>query len=63
MVTISGSWKAVVAGAAAGTASLSTALQDGQLTLAEILGVVVAVLGGGGLTWFVPNRQPGEDAR
>ncbi|EPD63189.1 hypothetical protein [Streptomyces sp. HGB0020] len=60
MLKISGSWKAIVAGAAAGTASLSTALQDGTLTAGELLGVLAALLGGAGLTWFVPNKQPGE---
>ncbi|MFI1001979.1 hypothetical protein ACIP10_15295 [Streptomyces galbus] len=58
---ISRYWKAIVAGAAAGTATLSTALQDGTLTTGETITTVLAVLGGLGLTWAVPN-QPKTDA-
>ncbi|MEU5111723.1 hypothetical protein AB0G64_09505 [Streptomyces longwoodensis] len=58
---ISRYWKAVAAGAAAGTAALSTALQDGTITTGETITVVLAVLGGLGLTWAVPNR-PKTDA-
>jgi hypothetical protein len=55
---ISKYWKAVVAGVAAGAASLSTALQDGTITGQEGLTAGLAVLGALGLTWLVPNRQP-----
>ncbi|MGI5443835.1 hypothetical protein ACQEV4_42785 [Streptomyces shenzhenensis] len=54
-------WKAVVAAAAAGTASLSTALEDGTVTGQEAVTAVLAVLGALGLTWLVPNRQPDKD--
>ena len=49
--------KAVVAALAAGTASLSTALDDGTVTSQEGLVAGLAVLGALGLTWLVPNRQ------
>lgn len=50
-------WKAIVAGAVAGSSAAATALQDGQLTPVEVVTIVVAVVGGLGLTWAVPNRQ------
>jgi urea transporter len=53
-------WKAVAAGAAAGSASLATALGDGVLSTQEGLTAVAAVLGALGLTWAVPNRQAAE---
>ncbi|MFF6825060.1 hypothetical protein [Streptomyces longwoodensis] len=57
---ISRYWKAVAAGAAAGTAALSTGLQDGTLTTGETITAVLAVLGALGLTWAVPNQpKPG----
>lgn len=55
---ISAMWKAVVAGVAAGSASLGTAVQDGTLTAGEGVAAVLAVLGALGLTWYVPNREP-----
>jgi hypothetical protein len=55
-VKISKVWKAVVAGAAAGTAAAATAVQDGTVTTAEAVTIVVAVLGAYGVTWRVPNR-------
>lgn len=54
---ISKMWKAVVSGAAAGTAAAATAVQDGTVTAAEGLTIALAVLGALGVTWFVPNRQ------
>lgn len=54
---ISKVWKAVVSGAAAGTAAAATAVQDGTVTTAEAVTIVVAVLGAYGVTWRVPNRQ------
>ncbi|AYN37983.1 hypothetical protein D9753_02335 [Streptomyces dangxiongensis] len=45
-------WKAVVAGAGAAAA----AVQDGTVTAAETVTVVLSVLGGLGFTWAVPNR-------
>lgn len=54
---ISKYWKAIVAGAAAGSASLGTAVADGVITTQEGLTAVAAVLGTLGLTWAVPNRQ------
>ncbi|MFF9310067.1 hypothetical protein ACF1BS_04065 [Streptomyces sp. NPDC014748] len=56
---ISKAWKAVVGGAAAGAAAAATAVQDGQITLAEVITIVLAVLGAGGATWAVPNRRTG----
>jgi hypothetical protein len=53
---ISKMWKAVVSGAAAGTAAAATAVQDGTVTTAEAVTIVVAVLGAYGVTWTVPNR-------
>ncbi|WP_460071061.1 hypothetical protein [Streptomyces sp. YKOK-I1] len=56
-------WKAIVAGLAAGAASLGTALADNTITTQEGLTAVASVLGALGLTWVVPNRKPstGED--
>lgn len=59
---ISKYWKAVVAGVAAGAASLVTALDDSTVTTQEGLTAVVAVLGALGLTWVVPNRQTAKHA-
>lgn len=55
---ISTMWKAVVSGAAAGTAAAVTALQDGTLTADEGVTIVVSVLVALGVTWTVPNRKP-----
>jgi hypothetical protein len=54
---ISKMWKAIVAGAAAGAAAAGTAVQDGTVTTAEAVTIVIAVLGAYGVTWTVPNRQ------
>ena len=54
---ISKVWKAVVAGLAAGAAAAGTAVQDGKVTTAEAVTIVLAVLGAYGVTWSVPNRQ------
>lgn len=48
--------KAIVAGAAAGTAALSLATQDGSLDTGEVVTIVLAVLGALGVTYAVPNR-------
>ena len=53
---ISKVWKAIVAGLAAGTAAAATAVQDGQVTTAEAVTIVLSVLGAYGVTWTVPNR-------
>lgn len=55
--------KAVVGGLAAGTAAAATAVQDGQLTLADGITIVGAVLASYGITWWVPNRPAQEDAK
>ncbi|MFF3884012.1 hypothetical protein [Streptomyces sp. NPDC001914] len=53
--------KAIVAAVVAGAGSLATALNDGTLTAAEGVTVVLAVLTALGFTWAVPNRpQPPE---
>ncbi|MGW1801526.1 hypothetical protein ACWCQN_37825 [Streptomyces sp. NPDC001984] len=54
--------KAIVAGAAAGTAAAATAVQDGQLTAAEGVTIVLAILGAYAATWKVPNREPKDQA-
>ena len=54
---ISKMWKAIVSGAAAGTAAAATAVQDGKVTAVEGVTIALAVLGGLGVTWAVPNRQ------
>ncbi|MFR9796849.1 hypothetical protein ACL02U_13215 [Streptomyces sp. MS06] len=51
-------WKAVVSGAAAGTAAAATALQDGTITTAEGVTILLAILGALGVTWAVPNKPP-----
>jgi hypothetical protein len=56
VIRISSVWKAVVGGVAAGAAATATAVQDGRVTLPEVVTVVVAVLGAYGITWAVPNR-------
>ena len=50
--------KAIVAGVVAGGGAAATALQDGTVTAAEAVTIVLAVLGGTGVTWAVPNQQP-----
>ncbi|MGC9544041.1 hypothetical protein [Streptomyces sp. UG1] len=57
---ISRYWKAVVAALAAGTGALSTAAQDGTVTVAEGVTAVAAVLAALGFTWYVPNREPSK---
>ncbi|MEU7400698.1 hypothetical protein [Streptomyces sp. NPDC044948] len=59
---ISSAWKAVVGAAAAGTAALGTAVQDGTLSAGEGVAVALAVLGTFGITWRVPNRKPVDPA-
>lgn len=63
MLKISKMWKAIVAAAAAGIAAAATAVQDGKVTAAEALTIVLAVLGSLGVTWAVPNRQPQDGGR
>jgi hypothetical protein len=57
---ISSVWKAVVGGLAAGTAATATAVQDGRVTVPEVVTIIVAVLGAYGITWVTPNRAPTE---
>jgi hypothetical protein len=59
---ISKMWKAVVGGLAAGAAAAATAVQDGKVTAAEGVTIVLAVLGACGVTWAVPNRPTAQDA-
>ena len=47
--------KAIIAAFATGLGVLATAWSDGNLTPAEICGVIAAMLGGGGVTYAVPN--------
>jgi hypothetical protein len=51
-------WKAIVAGIVAGAGTAGTAVQDGTVTAGEAAAIVLAVLGGLGFTWAVPNRPP-----
>ncbi|MGW4886894.1 hypothetical protein [Streptomyces murinus] len=53
---VSSVWKAIVGGISAGAAAAVTAVQDGRITVAEAVTIVVAVLGSAGVTWLVPNR-------
>lgn len=59
---ISKTWKAVAGGLSAGAAATVTAMQDGTVTAAEGLTIVLAVLGAYGVTWFVPNKQAAKHA-
>lgn len=59
---ISRCWKAVVAALAAGAGTLSTAVQDSQITGEEWWTAGVAVLAALGFTWAVPNRDPKGEA-
>jgi len=59
---VSTMWKAIVAAVAAGTGSLGAAVQDGTLTAGEGVAMVLAVLGGLGVTYVVPNREPKDSA-
>ncbi|MFC9429238.1 hypothetical protein [Streptomyces sp. NPDC056987] len=56
---ISSAAKAIVAGLAAGATAAATAVQDGMFTTGEVVTTVLAVLGALGITYAVPNRQPG----
>jgi hypothetical protein len=49
-------WKAVVAAVVAGSGSAAAAVQDGTVTAAEAVTILLSVLGGLGFTWAVPNR-------
>lgn len=49
--------KAIVSAVAAGSAVALTAMQDGSLSGSEQVGIVLAVLGGLGLTYAVPNDK------
>jgi hypothetical protein len=60
---ISKTWKAVVGGLAAGAAAAVTALQDGTVTAAEGITIVLAILGAYGVTWAVPNKQASTPPR
>ncbi|MFJ6841331.1 hypothetical protein ACIQRE_01530 [Streptomyces griseoluteus] len=55
-------WKAIAAAVAAGASAAGPALADGKLTAAEITTIILAVVGGGGITWAVPNKAPQSDA-
>lgn len=57
---VSRAWKAVVGGASAGAAAAVTAVQDGRITIAEAVTIVLAILGSAGVTWAVPNRKPSD---
>jgi hypothetical protein len=48
--------KAIAAAVVAGASALGTALGDGTVTATEGFTVLLAVLGGLGITWAVPNR-------
>ena len=48
--------KAVAGGLTAGAAALATAMASGPITLGEWLTVLGAVVAGGGLVAWVPNR-------
>lgn len=52
-------WKAVAAGVASGVAFAIPVVDDGLLP-SEVLGIVLAVLTGAGVTWAVPNRGPSD---
>ncbi|MEU8906951.1 hypothetical protein [Streptomyces mirabilis] len=49
-------WKAITAGVVAGAGAAGTALEDGKVTGPEAVTILLAVLGGLGLTWAVPNK-------
>jgi hypothetical protein len=55
--------KAVVAGVAAGSASLVTALDDGMVTTQEGITAGLAVLAALGFTWAIPNSKPADQQR
>ncbi|MYR84553.1 hypothetical protein GTY41_06205 [Streptomyces sp. SID685] len=59
---VSSMWKAVVGGIAAGAAAAVTAVEDGRITVAEVVTIVVAVLGSAGVTWLVPNQPNSPQA-
>ncbi len=50
--------KAIVAAVTAGGGALATALVDGKLTAAEIIGVVVVAVVAAGAVFTVPNAAP-----
>lgn len=52
--------KAVVAGVVAGGTALGTAMADNVVTPGEWVGVALAVLGGLGITYVVPNAQASD---
>lgn len=52
--------KAVVAAVVAGSGALSTALVDDSVSTGEWVFVVLAVLGGLGITAWVPNKDQGQ---
>ena len=49
--------KAIVAGVAAGSGTLATAVTDDVVTAAEGWAALIAVLAALGFTWAVPNRD------
>lgn len=50
--------KAIVAGGIAGLGSVSVAITDGHVSLAEWIAVAAATLVAGYATWQVPNKVP-----
>jgi hypothetical protein len=56
MTTVLRYAKAIVGAAAAGVAVYLTARTDGQVTTDEWLGILLAVLAGGGVVGAVPNK-------
>ena len=53
--------KAVAGGFAAATAAVVTAAQDGTITSAEWVTVVIAALAAGYTVWQIPNAVPPAD--
>jgi sulfur carrier protein ThiS len=55
--------KALVAAAVAGGGTIATALADDDISNGEWIAVVLAVLGSGGVVWYVTNGPGGEYAK
>lgn len=54
--------KSILAGLAAGSAAVVTAVQDNVITTGEGVTITLAVLGAWGIVYAVPNRKTSSDA-
>jgi peptidoglycan/LPS O-acetylase OafA/YrhL len=56
-------FKALVAAVVAGGGAVAVGLEDGSLSSGEWIATILAILGSGGVVWYVTNGPGGEYAK